>query len=266
MKKLWTGSMFLILVLSLHGQSLNFEELTSKEIRELAKANVTVIVPIAQIENHGLYLPVATDLYLTREICRKAAEKNGKSIVAPAIQLGNCSDYTAWPGYIVVRNQTFLDIVEDYLSSLKQQGFQNVVFCLMHGGHNFNSIDIAVSERNRELGMKVQIVSMNVLMSPIWKEISELLLKGKIDPELTMMMALKPNLIKDEKSAGKMAQPQLPSFMGLGRYYDPEYTLDKIAPDGMVAYSEKATAAIGEKLMDMLSSGLAERVLKRLTD
>ena len=83
---------------------------------------------------------------------------------------------------MVVRNQTFLDIVEDYLSSLKQQGFQNVVFYLMHGGHNFNSIDIAASERNRELGMKVQIVSMNVLMSPSGKRSLNFSSKGKSIP------------------------------------------------------------------------------------
>jgi len=230
-------------------------------VQELAKANTTVIVPMAQIENHGLYLPVATDLILAREICRKAAEKNVKAVVGPSITLGNCSDYSAWPGYIVVKNLTFLEIVEDYLNSLKEQGFHKAVFYLMHGGHNFNTIDIAVSENNRNLGMKVQIICMNDLMASLRKEITDLL-QGEIHPELALVLDVKPDLVKRPEAVGKMIPPQRPNFMNIGRYYDPTYTLDKIAPDGMIPFSEKATAAVGAKLLELLSSALAENIIK----
>jgi len=97
-----------------------FQEFTSEEIRERARESKIVLIPVAQIENHGVSLPVGTDQFLATEICQRVARKSHASIVGPAITLGNCSDFAAWPGYVVVSNATFLGIVGDYLTSLKQ--------------------------------------------------------------------------------------------------------------------------------------------------
>ena len=183
-----------------------FQDLTSEEIKTLAKQKKIVLIPVAQIENHGLCLPVGTDQLLGTEICRRAAEKDGNAIIGPPITLGNCSDFAAWPGYIVVGNKTLLAVVEDYLSSLKQQGFEKALFFLMHGGHNFNTLDIAVSELNRDLKMKVHVVSVEHLYSRFREDVMKLG-RENINPELSMMLAFKPELVR-KKDARQPAVPQ----------------------------------------------------------
>jgi len=241
-----------------------FQDFTSEEVKSLAQQKKIVLIPVAQIENHGPYLPVGTDQLLGTEICRRAAEKDGNAIVGPPITLGNCSDFAAWPGYIVVTNRTFLAVVEDYLTSLKQQAFEKAVFFVMHGGHNFNTLDIAVSELNRTLKMKVHVASVEHLYSRFREDVMKLG-RENINPELSMMLAFKPELVR-RKDARHAALPQWPPLMSLGRYYDPALTLDKIAPDGFVLFSDKATPEIGQMLLEKSSTTLANEILKKMTD
>jgi len=132
----------------------------------------------------------------------------------------------------------------------------------MHGGHNFNTLDIAVSEVNRILRMKVHIASVDLLYNTFRDDLTKLLHEG-IHPEVAMMLAVNPTLVKERHQPQAVAA-SFPDLMSIGRYYDPEYTLDKIAPHGFVSHSEKATSAIGEILLDKTSSALAEQVLKQI--
>jgi creatinine amidohydrolase len=242
-----------------------FQEFTSEEIRQQAREKKIVLIPVAQIENHGVSLPVGTDQFLAAEICERAARKSGTAIVGPSITLGNCSDFAAWPGYVVVTNNTFLSIVGDYLTSLKQQGFEKAVFFLMHGGHNFNTLDIAVSEMNRILKMKVHIVSIDHLFSTFQEDVAKIR-EGGVHPEVAMMLTVKPELVKKHDRPEAPLVPSWPALMRVGRYYDPGYTLDKIAPRGLVSYSERATPGIGEMLLDRSSTALSEEVLNKMND
>src|SRR6266498_1561258 len=51
-----------------------YERLTWPEVREATGENLVCLIPVATLEDHGPHLPIDTDLRLTAEICRRAAE------------------------------------------------------------------------------------------------------------------------------------------------------------------------------------------------
>lgn len=81
-----------------------------------------------------------------------------------------------------------------------------------------------------------------------------------------MMLAVNSDLVKKDNQPQAVFALTPPALMSIGRYYDPGYTLDKIAPKGLVSYSEKATPGIGEMLLDKSSTALSEQILKPIAD
>jgi len=78
-----------------------------------------------------------------------------------------------------------------------------------------------------------------------------------------MMLAVKPDFVKKHDQPEAAPVLSMPRLMSIGRYYDPRYTLDRIAPKGFVPYSEKAT---GEMLPDKSSAALSEEILKQIDE
>ena len=52
-----------------------YGEMTWPEIRTVAKEDRVVLLPVAIIEDHGLHLPVDTDIRLCWEICKRVGER-----------------------------------------------------------------------------------------------------------------------------------------------------------------------------------------------
>lgn len=52
---------------------MRWEELTSDQFPEaVSKAQGVCLLPLSVVERHGHHLPMATDMYIGRDICRRA--------------------------------------------------------------------------------------------------------------------------------------------------------------------------------------------------
>jgi len=235
-------------------RAIHFVDMNFQMIRTLGQTETaTVIVPMCQIENHGLHLPVGTDLYCAMEIARKTAKVCGALVGVP-LTLGNCVPYSSWPGYVMIDTETLMNIVKQYLRSMQDQGFKKVAFLIMHAGDNFNGIKLAVDEYTRDNpDMSVAVTVAGMLLS---KEDSELLKPG-VDIDTSIMLQIKPELVHVDKLAEAQKNKPGPQTKGSAVRYDTGKNLAYYRPDNYLDVS-KSTAALGRTLLEILSTNFAE--------
>jgi len=116
-------------------KTLQLEELTAPEIEKYLEAGFNrVIVPLGATEQHGPGLPQGVDTWHGRETALRAAHKLGRTLVAPAVNLGYSPEHMAFPGSLSLRRETLAMLLEDIAGSLARGGFTFIYFWFGHGG------------------------------------------------------------------------------------------------------------------------------------
>ncbi len=110
-------------------------EMSWPEIRDLDKDRV-VLIPVGTLEDHGLHLPVDTDVRIVGEICRLAAEKAPRELVLlPSVVHGFSPHHMDFPGTITIGWSTFVEYVMDICRSLARHGFRRILIVNGHGSN-----------------------------------------------------------------------------------------------------------------------------------
>ncbi|MGZ4383924.1 MAG: creatininase family protein [Gaiellaceae bacterium] len=122
---------------------LLYERLTWPEVRRAAAEERVALIPVATLEDHGLHLPIDTDLRITAEICRRAAEAAADDIVLlPAVPHGYSPHHMDFPGTITIAWDTFTRYLVDIGTSLARHGFTRLLYVNGHGS-NQNFVEAA---------------------------------------------------------------------------------------------------------------------------
>jgi creatinine amidohydrolase len=122
---------------------LLYERLTWPEVRAAAAEDLVCLIPVATLEDHGPHLPIDTDLRITAEICRRAAEEAPDEILLlPPIPHGYSPHHMDFPGPITIAWDTFTRYCRDVGSSLARHGFRRMLFLNGHGS-NQNLVETA---------------------------------------------------------------------------------------------------------------------------
>ncbi|RKY86683.1 hypothetical protein DRQ09_05770 [candidate division KSB1 bacterium] len=229
-------------------------EKSFREIEVLGKNDgATVIVPVAQIEAHGPHLPVGTDYFITNEIAKRTAEKCN-AIVGPPVLLGNCIDFSCWPGYIIIDNSTFFSIIKNYCQSVAEHGFSKLVFIVQHGGSNVNGVRLAVEEYHKENpGMSILISTTSMLLG---KEIAEFR-KKNFNIDTAVMLAIRPDLVNMDKLPEKIDVKSIPRNV---ISYKKCWTLADISPDALFVLPTSSTKEDGNKILDIVVKNLVNLI------
>lgn len=92
-----------------------------------------VVLPLGSVEQHA-YLSLATDAILAERVAVEAAEPLGVPVY-PAQPFGLARYFSAYPGTIHLREETYRLLVEDLLESLYGAGFRRILLVNGHGGN-----------------------------------------------------------------------------------------------------------------------------------
>ena len=115
---------------------LIYERLTWPEVRRAAGEDRVCLIPVATLEDHGLHLPIDTDLLITSEICRRAAAAAPDEIILlPAIPHGYSPHHMDFPGPITIGWDTFTRYLVDVGTSLARHGFRRMLYLNGHGSN-----------------------------------------------------------------------------------------------------------------------------------
>jgi creatinine amidohydrolase len=130
--------------------TLWIEEMTWMDVRDaLADGKTTAIIATGGVEPNGPWLVTGKHNYVLRANCPRIAAALGNALCAPVLELvpeGNIepqSGHMTSPGTISLRQETFEAVLTDMAESLKQHGFDNIVFIGDSGGNQRGMQNVA---------------------------------------------------------------------------------------------------------------------------
>jgi creatinine amidohydrolase len=103
------------------------------QVEEYLTRDDRVLVPLGSTEQHG-YLSLGVDAILCERAAVVAAEPEGVPVL-PALPFGLTPTFTAFPGTVTLRIDTYLSLIRDLLDSLRDQGFRRILLVNGHGGN-----------------------------------------------------------------------------------------------------------------------------------
>ena len=248
-------------------RSFHWGELKAFELRCLAEEDVTVLQPVASIEQHGPALPVKVDELLCDEVCRRAAAKvvaaGGSVVVAPCLYVGLAEHHLPFGGTLTLDVPTYKAVLKNLCGSMVRQGFNRVLLLNGHGGN-----DSALKNISQELTTELDaciafasywtIPSVAVGFGEILTAQPSVLHAG--EGESSMMLALRPDLCDQEALNTLECPPNEHGMMDVRGVYRWQSFAD-YTPTGCLGVPSAATAEKGEKMFEVAADGVAEALL-----
>ncbi|MGH9349058.1 MAG: creatininase family protein [Vicinamibacterales bacterium] len=122
--------------------SVWIEELTWMEVRDAIRAGKTLaIVPTGGMEQNGPYVATGKHNYVLQATAEAIARRLGNALVAPIVKfvpegrIEPPSGHMRYPGTISLTDATFVALLTDIVTSLKQHGFRDIVLIGDSGGN-----------------------------------------------------------------------------------------------------------------------------------
>lgn len=236
---------------------LTWKELSSGECRSLAGESVAALV-IGSCEQHGLHLPVGTDVYLGEAVLERAAEYTGRKIVMlPSLSYGFSAHHMDFAGSITLTQNTLATMVQEIVLGAAASGFSDFVLVVSHGG-NSPAVHMAVNE------LGIAMPECRVAMLKYWDFMKDFITGLRGSPlggighagemETSMMMALHPELVGEGWEKYTLAEGD--EWYHPDMFADSRITVYKsfrdISPYGNVGICEYASGEKGGKIMDHL--------------
>lgn len=247
-----------------------YGELTWPEVKSAAAARKVAVVPVATLEDHGLHLPIDTDMRLCYAACDRAvAASADRAVLVPPINHGFSPHHMDFPGAITIGAETFIRYGVDVCKSLAHHGFDRI---LIVNGHGSNTPFVEIMARLVVVESGALAAAVNYWAAPGVREVAESLRESDIvggmnhacEFETSIYLALRPDLVDMTKAVRELSH--LPTK---------NYWTDLIAGDGPLAMMEhwsalsesgvmgdptKATAEKGERLLAAVTAGLVELI------
>ena len=113
---------------------MKISEMNWMQVESYLKGDDRAIVPLGSTEQHA-YLSLSVDSILSERVSVDAAEPLGVPVF-PRVNYGITPYFTAFPGTISIRVETYLALVGDILDSLAHSGFKRILLVNGHGGNS----------------------------------------------------------------------------------------------------------------------------------
>ena len=127
---------------------MRWDELTGDLFTEaVQKAEGVCLLPLSCVERHGHHLPLATDMYIGREVCNRAAALE-PAIVFPDYIFTQILEARHYPGCIGIDPELTIRLLENTCREIARNGLKKIVIVNAHGGndhliHYFAQIQLA---------------------------------------------------------------------------------------------------------------------------
>lgn len=215
-----------------------WSERTREEFAAWAERGTVVVVPVGAVEQHGLALPVGTDIREIEAVAVAGARRAAVPVlVTPAVPFGVSPHHMMYPGgTITLRVETLLHVLGDVCESIIQHGFDRILLLNGHGGNTGVVVAVALELRSR-LVRQIQAADWWDLAKPIFAEVCTGPVTTTIghagEAEGSCILALTPESVRRDRL--------------------------ELVP-GVTDNPARATAAKGRRILNAGAAALAERL------
>ncbi len=245
-----------------------WRKLRADELRERARQDAVVILPVASIEQHGPHLPVEVDSMLGEAVAARTAArlaaKGQPVLVLPVLWTGLSEHHMSFGGTITLDNATFAAVVEGVVKSILRHGFKRIVLLNAHGG-NENALRTITDDLTPKYGaVIVQFTYWYAAAVPIAKILeTQGGLSHACEAETSMMMAVRPELVATDRIplAKANTTPGVDDVVGGGVYR--WRSIGSRSASGVIGNPEAASPEKGERLFEAISTALADKIANR---
>jgi creatinine amidohydrolase len=242
-----------------------WRKLRADQLREQARRNAIIILPVASLEQHGPHLPVEVDSILGETVAARVAEKlqakNQPVLVLPVLWTGLSEHHMTFGGTVTLDNATFTAVIEGVIRSVLRHGFRRIVLLNAHGG-NENALRTITDDLTPKLGVPILQFTYWYAAAVAIAKILETQggLSHACEAETSMMMAVRPDLVATDRIplAKSNTTPDLSDIVGGGVYM--WRNIGSRSASGVLGNPEAATREKGEALFDAISTALAEKL------
>jgi creatinine amidohydrolase len=244
---------------------VEWRKLRADQLRERARRNAIVIVPIGSLEQHGPHLPVEVDSLLGEALALRAARllaEHEPVVVLPMLWTGLSEHHMSFGGTVTLDAPAFSALIEGICRSLVRHGFRRIVLLNAHGG-NDNALRCITDHLSPKLGVPIlQFTYWYAAAEPIAEILEQqTALRHACEAETSMMMALRPELVAHDRiplAAAANRTSEIKELVGDGVYR--WRTLGSISSVGVIGRPDAASAEKGERLIGAIAGAIAAKL------
>ena len=175
-------------------------EMTWPEFREVSRDTV-VLAPFAACEQHGPFLPFATDAVIASEVAARAEAVLGKEVLLLPTQGLGASQHHLPFGALTADVETHVRLVYETCDSMLQAGFRRLFVLNGHGG-NIDTMHLALRQLDRRYP---EVVLASASYWDVAATEIASILEGPLkrvghacEVETSLMLWLRPDLVRRE--------------------------------------------------------------------
>ena len=246
-------------------EEFEWRKLRADQLREKARANAIVVLPVASLEQHGPHLPVEVDSMLGEAVAARTAVKvlaMGQPIlVLPVLWTGLSEHHMSFGGTVTLDHAAFAAVVEGVVKSVLRHGFKRIVLLNAHGG-NENALRTITDDLTPKYGVPIVQFTYWYAAAVAIAKILETQggLSHACEAETSMMMVVRPDLVATDRIplAKSNTTPSVEDVVGGGVYR--WRSIGSRSGSGVMGNPEAATVEKGERLFDAISTALAGKL------
>ncbi len=234
-----------------------WDHLSWTDVADLVTATRAAIIPVGAVEQHGPHLPLNTDWILATEVATRISAHTGVPVVPP-LAYGISGSHGGWPGTISLRPHTLSIVLRDIADSLYRSGVRQFVFLNAHAWNLAGLYTVLEDLRCAHNDARVKVAN--------WWDTVEDEPEMSVDcphtadishanyAETSCMLYLRPALVHMNRAVNETDD----DF-----FWD--YRMDQISRTGVLGRDATgASAAVGQKLVELASLRFAERLTQGL--
>lgn len=244
---------------------IEWRKLRADQLREQARQDAIIILPVASLEQHGPHLPVEVDSMLGETVALRTANEvvsRGQPIlVLPVLWTGLSEHHMSFGGTVTLDNAAFAMLIEGVVRSVLRHGFKRIVLLNAHGG-NENALRTITDDLTPKLGVPIVQFTYWYAAAVAIAKILETQggLQHACEAETAMMMAIRPDLVATARIplAKSNTSPDVLDVVGGGVYR--WRSIGSRSGSGAIGHPEAATAEKGERLFKAIANSLADKL------
>lgn len=197
---------------------MRWEDLSSDAFEDATRSTEGVcLVPLSCLERHGPHLPLATDTFIARELCTRAAELE-PAVIFPDCVLTQILEARHCPGTVAISPDLMVRMLAEICSEIARNGLTKIILVNAHGGnthllHFFVQSQLASPRDYVVYLAKLRLtVDDDLAIRSQW----ETTVDGHAgENETSQMLAIRPDLVHVDKLANHDDGQPLDRLVGL---------------------------------------------------